>query len=277
MSNEQHQANGTKSIDKALKVLKCFIGSSEYLTMTGIANQLELPYSTTSRILSILEEEGFLQRDSLTKRYKLGKCAYLLGYYARLEDTLQKIVNPYLVKLKKEFEETSTMYIREGHIRRLYAKAEPEKYFRFAPSVGAEYYLWAGAGAKSFLAFMSEPEREKIISEAERLTPKTILDRNALSEEIVLVRKRGYALSLDEYSEGFSSIAGPVVNDKDEALCTIAVTGPSTRFSEDRRSEIGERIKEYCVELSRLFGWPGPFDGEEWVFPFLFSKKPQKS
>jgi DNA-binding IclR family transcriptional regulator len=118
MSNEQHQANGTKSIDKALKVLKCFIGSSEYLTMTRIANQLELPYSTTSRILSILEEEGFLQRDPLTKRYKLGKCAYLLGYYARLEDTLQKIVSPYLVKLKNEFEETSTMYIREGHIRR---------------------------------------------------------------------------------------------------------------------------------------------------------------
>lgn len=102
---------------------------------------------------------------------------------------------------------------------------EPEKYFRFAPSVGAEYYLWAGAGAKSFLAFMSEFEREKIISEAERLTPKTILDRNALSGEIMLVRKRGYALSLDEYSEGFSSIAGPVVNDKDEALCTIAVNG----------------------------------------------------
>jgi DNA-binding IclR family transcriptional regulator len=72
---------------------------------------------------------------------------------------------------------------------------------------------------------MSEFEREKIISEAERLTPKTILDRNALSGEIMLVRKRGYALSLDEYSEGFSSIAGPVVNDKDEALCTIAVNG----------------------------------------------------
>ena len=206
----------------------------------------------------------------------LGKCAYLLGYYVKLEDTLQKIVYPYLVKLKNEFEETATMYIREGPIRRLYAKVEPEKNFRVVPSVGAEYYLWAGAGAKSFLAFMSGPEQDKLISEAERLIPKTILDRKTLDEAIMLVRKRGYALSLDEYSEGFSSIAGPVVNDRDEALCTIAVTGPSTRFSEDKLSEIGERIKEYCVELSRLFGWPGPFDGEKWVFPFLFSKKPQK-
>jgi len=263
----KEKENGTQAIERALQVLKCFIGDKNNLSLTAVAKEVGIPVSTASRILGILSREAFVQRNEMTKRYSLGKNIYLLGYCEKQQDTLRKVVYPYLVKLRDEFNETATMYIRDGRVRRLYEKVEPEKNFRFTPAVGSEYHLWAGAGAKALLAFMPEQLREGILSEAHPLTPQTILDPELLRKEILNVRKRGYACSFDEYSGGFTSLAGPVVNGKDEVLCTIGVTGPSVRFSEEIVEKLGEKIKAYCIELSSSFGWGGPFPGSDWVFP----------
>lgn len=263
----KEKETGTQAIERALQVLKCFIGDKNNLSLTAVAKQVGIPVSTTSRILGILSREAFVQRNEMTKRYSLGKNIYLLGYCEKQQDTLRRVVYPYLLKLRDEFNETATMYIRDGRVRRLYEKVEPEKNFRFTPAVGSEYHLWAGAGAKALLAFMTERERDEILSELRPLTPQTILEPEALREEILNVRKRGYACSFDEYSGGFTSLAGPVVNEKDEVLCTIGVTGPSVRFSPEIVERLGERIKAYCLELSSSFGWGGPFPGSDWVFP----------
>lgn len=263
----KEKENGTQAIERALQVLKCFMGNRNNLSLTAVAKEVGIPVSTASRIFGILSREAFVQRNEMTKRYSLGKNIYLLGYCEKQQDTLRKVLYPYLVKLRDEFGETATMYIRDGRVRRLYEKVEPEKNFHFTPAVGSEYHLWAGAGAKALLAFLPEQEREEILSEARPLTPQTILDPKALREEILNVRKRGYACSFDEYSGGFTSLSGPVVNGREEALCSIGVTGPSARFTPEIVARLGQRLKEYCTELSLSFGWPGPHRGSDWVFP----------
>lgn len=268
-SLRQEKENGTQAIERALEVLKCFMGDNNNLTLTAISKKVAIPVSTASRILGILSSKDFVQRNEMTKRYSLGKNIYLLGYCEKQQDTLRKVVYPYLVKLRDEFNETATMYVRDGTLRRLYEKVEPEKNFRFTPAIGSEYYLWAGAGAKTLLAFMQGDEREEILSQARALTPQTIIDKKILLEEILNVRKKGYASSFDEYSGGFTSLSGPVLNGKDQALCSIGVTGPSARFSPEIIEKLADRIKTYCMEISSCFGWPGPFPDSDWVFPVL--------
>ncbi len=269
MQKTKEKETGTQAIERALKVLRCFLGENRKISLTEIAKKVGIPISTASRILNILEKENFVRREEASKKYALGQSIYLLGYCEKMQDTLRKVAYPYLVKLRDEFQETSIMYVRDGTVRRLYEKVEPEANFRFTPVVGTEYYLWAGAGAKSLLAFMRQEEIDAILSEARPLTPKTIVDREAMYGDILSVRRRGYAVSLDEYNHGFTSISAPVVNRKDESLCALSVTGPSVRFSPELIDVIGERLRGYCLELSRNFGWPGPFEGEAWTFPFL--------
>ena len=102
----KEKENGTQAIERALQVLKCFMGNRNNLSLTAVAKEVGIPVSTASRILGILSREAFVQRNEMTKRYSLGKNIYLLGYCEKQQDTLRKVLYPYLVKLRDEFGET---------------------------------------------------------------------------------------------------------------------------------------------------------------------------
>lgn len=251
--------NKTQATKRTLKILDCFIGDTKGLTLSLISKQTSLPVSTTSRILNFLVEEDYLFREELSKQYFLGKKIYLLGYLQQSGDFLIKIILPYLHKLMNEFQETVIIHVKVGNKRRLYYKLVPDNYYSFTPEIGTEYSLWAGAGAKAMLAFLNEEERELMISQVHPMTSKTIVDKELLRKEILLVRERGYATSFDEYSLGFSSVSGPVINNKNETLCVIGITVPSVRITAELAEKMGSRIREYCTELSKCFGWAGSF------------------
>ena len=76
----KEKENGTQAIERALQVLKRFMGNRNNLSLTAVAKEVGIPVSTASRILGILSREAFVQRNEMTKRYSLGKNIYLLGY-----------------------------------------------------------------------------------------------------------------------------------------------------------------------------------------------------
>mgnify|MGYP001328487066 FL=1 len=60
------------SLNIALEMLELFtLEKSEY-QVKEIAEQLNIANSTAHRILKTMEEEGFIVKDHVTKRYRLG-------------------------------------------------------------------------------------------------------------------------------------------------------------------------------------------------------------
>jgi len=121
--------------------------------------------------------------------------------------------------------------------------------------VGSKYVIWAGAGGRGFLAFASPEEQNLIINESHQLTPYTKTKKEKIMKDLYFTCKYGYCFCVNEYQEGFSSIAGPVVDSNRSVLCTISVTGPTTRFTEKIIGGLKERIPQYCLEISQTFGW----------------------
>ena len=249
------QENGTQAIERALSILNCFTRGIEDLSLTEISKLVDIPYSTASRIAGILERESFLYRDVHSKRFSLGRRVYSLGYCAKQNDYILKVAYPYLVNLRDEFGETALVYVREGDYRILLEKASAFHNFKFSPTVGSKYVIWAGAGGRGFLAFASPEEQTRMINESRSLTPYTTIDRKNLMRNLYVTCKYGYCFCANEYQEGFSSIAGPIIDNTNSILCTIAVTGPSTRFTENIIAGLKERIPQYCLEISKTFGW----------------------
>ncbi|GEM_PF-344704 len=247
--------NGTQSIERALSVLNCFTRGTEDLSLTEISKIVDIPYSTASRITGILEKESFLYRDKHSKRFSLGRKVYSLGYCAKQNDFILKVVHPYLESLRDQCGETALVYVREGDYRILLEKASAFHNFKFSPTVGSKYVIWAGAGGRGFLAFADPEERNRMISESRQLTPYTTTEKKKMMRDLYHTCKYGYCYCENEYQEGFSSIAGPVVDNTNSILCTIAVTGPTTRFKSDILEGLKKRIPEYCLEISKTFGW----------------------
>lgn len=242
--NDKHAESGTQAIQRALDVLNCFTRGIDDLSLTEISKTVQIPYSTASRIAGILEQESFLIRDKHTKRYSLGRRVYGLGYCAKQSDFLRKVIYPYLVKLRDEFGETALIYVRDDNYRICFEKVTAFHSFKFSPTVGSRYVLWGGAGGRGFLAYASPEEQDAIINDARSLTAFTTTNRQSLMGSLYDLCKNGYSYCINEYQEGFSSIAGPVVERGDNILCTIAVTGPSARFTDNIVQGLKERIPE---------------------------------
>lgn len=254
--------NGTQAIQRALAVLNSFAHGVDSLSLAEISRLVGIPYSTASRIVGILEQESFLTRDKHSKRYTLGRRIYGLGYCAKQNDSLLKVIHPYLVKLRDDYGETACLYVREGDCRICFEKASAFHNFKYSPAIGAKYVLWAGAGGRGFLAFESPEKIEEHLDNLKQLTPFTTVDRKAIIRELYKLCKSGFVHCVNEYQEGFSSIAGPVVDGNNNLLCTIAVTGPTTRFTEQIVSGLSKAIPKYCTEISSAFGWRKPQGGE---------------
>lgn len=264
--DEKQLESGTQAIQRALAILNCFTRGIEDLSLTEISRLVKIPYSTASRIAGILEQESFLIRDKNTKRFSLGRRVYSLGYCAKQNDFLRKVIYPYLVKLRDEFGETALIYIREGNYRVCFEKVAAFHSFKFSPTIGSKYVLWAGAGGRGFLAYAAPDEQDTFLKDTKNLTTFTTTDRAKIMKELYGLCKNGYSYCVNEYQEGFSSIAGPIVDSGNNILCTIAVTGPSSRFTEPVVAGLKNKIPQYCVEISSTFGWYRD-GGEEFLFP----------
>ena len=249
---------GTQSIERALAILSCFLGERGTLSLTDISKKTEISLPTASRIARLFVQEGFLSRNEDNKLFGIGRKLYMLGYRSKREDTLRGIVHGCLVDLRNTFGETATAYIREGSTRRCFDKAEASHEFRYSPTVGAEYKMGVGAGAKSFLAFMPEEKQFEILQSTEPLTPFTPTGEELLAD-LEEIRRTGIAKCFNEYCEGFSSLGCPVFNTKKEVVCTMTLTGPSARFTPTMVEEASKKLFDACMETSRGLGWVGEF------------------
>jgi DNA-binding IclR family transcriptional regulator len=63
----------------------------------------------------------------------------------------------------------------------------------------------------------------------ERITPHTIVDRDALERELETIRARGWSEDRDEFIEGVSCIAAPALVDG-VVLAAYTVSAPTERF-----------------------------------------------
>ena len=88
-----------KVIERALKMLNCFTKEKLSLSLVEIAREIDLPPSTTSRILATLEKYNYLYRDEETQRYYLGPSIARLGTLCYSHMDFRRISIPYMIQL----------------------------------------------------------------------------------------------------------------------------------------------------------------------------------
>lgn len=224
--------NNIRSIQRALNILVCFDWDHRELTFTEIVEKIELPKSTTSRILSTLEYEGFVVRDQDTQKYKLGHTIYLLGLIARESMDIRTVSIPFLEKMTKMTDETSNLYLLENYDRVCIAQIESPMPIKQLVKVGERLPIWAGATGRSILAQLDETTWHDMEKELKQFTEKTVVDPEKFNKDLREIRKKGYSLSLGEKFDEVGCVAAPIFNENGVIGC-ISIAGPVYRFPDD--------------------------------------------
>jgi IclR family KDG regulon transcriptional repressor len=249
--------NKTQSIDRAIAILDYFGMDHPEAGVREIARQLHLHPSTVGRMLTTLTSLEILIQDETSHRYKMGSKVLKWGSVYLGNLNIQSESRPTMEGLRQITNETVSLYVPSGNERVLIERLESTHFMRVIAQVGERMPLYAGASGKVFLAFLPPEKREEVFENKhlDRLTSRTIINIDELRKELILIRKRGYAISHGERVEGASSVSAPIFNFRNQVIGAISISGPTSRFSEKRMAEFFEPLVKATNQLSRAMGY----------------------
>lgn len=211
MCNKNH----IKSVERALEILEIFGESSRPITLTEVANLAKLTKTTTQRFINTLFSLGYLNREE-NKRYFLGTKILSLGFQFLNSSNLITMTKPYLDKFSSEVEMTFNLGVLDNCDVLILHRKEVRKFLKFDVHPGSKLLAYGSALGRVLLAGLSDGDINSRLNamEVEKITPKTVVSKEAIMEQIVKTGETGYAISDQEQTMDLCSIAVPLTNEQ---------------------------------------------------------------
>jgi DNA-binding IclR family transcriptional regulator len=158
-------ADGTQAIRRAAAILRRIGQSnSQGVGLSAITETLQLPRSTTHRILKCLVEEGLVDHDYAKRRYVVGRLTYELGLSVTSD---QLDIARWRVAVERVAQRTGvTSYLlsRSGMEATCILKTDGSSVIRVIPvDVGQRRLLGVGAGSTALLAALDPETSDRVI------------------------------------------------------------------------------------------------------------------
>jgi len=246
-----------QSIKRAIRILNSFALKKGELGVTELSERLNLHKSTVHRILVTLEDEGFMVKDQVSQKYRLGIKLFELGHIVKEQMEIRNYALPTMKELSQKTEESIDLNILSDGKRVSIEKIESPHDVRRIIQLGKSLPLYCGGSGKVLLAFLPDEEIENIIQK-EKLIPfgaNTITDPTKLKEHLKEIRQNGYAISFEERILGSASVAGPILNYKGKVVASLSVSGPVTRFTKKKIPVLVSLVKKRVKKISTLLGY----------------------
>ncbi|MCD4713917.1 MAG: IclR family transcriptional regulator [Clostridiales bacterium] len=226
------QQSSTRSIDRALEILECFLNGDGRYTLSELSQSTGLAATTVLRILGALISRGFIEKDELTKTYMLG---YKVSQLSKLanhsnESVLKNVSEPYMNELLDKYNEDVRLFVEDGQNKLCIMSLESTRSLRHIMKVGDRHELIKGAAGKIILCYMDLEKRRPLLMES-----------NITDELLETIKTKGYAVSIGEKEEGIVGIAAPILDWKNNLVACLSLSGPSIRFVNE---EIEDKIKD---------------------------------
>ena len=117
-----NESTSVGTLARGLDVLELFASSAPELSQKQISDTLGLPMPTVHRLTALLTERGWLDRDPVTRRLRLGLEMARLVPALMAGMRLPELARPHLLRLASDVGEAVNVAILEGARHRLPAE-----------------------------------------------------------------------------------------------------------------------------------------------------------
>ncbi|QQK77750.1 IclR family transcriptional regulator [Salicibibacter cibarius] len=238
-----------QSVVKALKLLDFFTDQHRELSLSEITNRANMAKPTVYRLLASLEECGFLRKVKNSDqdiRYSLGLKLLELGHMVSEQLELRNVALPHMRELCQAINEIVHLVIVDGEQATYIEKVESHQALRLYTRVGKSSPLYIGSGPKLLFAHMSKDKQDKMLEK---------LETEDLRKNLKMIYEQGFSISQGEQDLDTTGISFPIRDYSGEVVAAITVSGPTTRFQEDREWFIKEETKKTADEISENLGF----------------------
>lgn len=246
------------NLRNACHILKLLADRAEGLKIADIARELDLPVTTTLRIMATLQLEGFVHKSDT--RFELGPMLVHLGNASLAGIEIHEAALPVLQALSVRADETAHLAVPCDDRALIVAVQDSPHPLRAASRPGFLAELHCSSTGKALLAFHFFDRFDALYARTRpaRRTPHTLTSVAELRREIELTRKRGYAIDDEEFHAGVRCLAAPVFASSGACVAAIGITAAAVRFSRSRLNEVAAIVTAAAAQLSERLGFRTP-------------------
>lgn len=251
MSNTKKKGS---SVERVLQIVEVLAASQRPMSVSDLAETLEVPIPSMYRLLDQLQSLGFVQLD-LPGKVTCGKRTYNLAMNLLQNGDFKNERLAILNELSAKIGETVGIAILQDldvvYIDRVMSDWPLQI---FLPS-GTHVPVWASASGKLLLAQLSDEKCERIIENMSihALTINTQTDKNQLMQTIAKTRDAKVGIDNEEFIPGMVASAVLIPNDEHQAFATVFTHGPTVRKTLEELLSYVPLMREAAQELSVIF------------------------
>lgn len=248
------QPRQVASARRALDVLCAFSAEQPEWSVTGLSEHLGVHKSTVSRLLMTMEGAGFVRRTPGNSHFALGPRLLELSALVLARLDVRTVARPWLEELGRASQETVNLAVWDRdeavNVDQI-ASPQPILYMGW---IGRRTPAHASSTGKALLAFQPPDVVERVLSRPlKHFTKATVVDPARLRQELTWIRECGYAIAEDEFQEGVTAVAAPVMT-RGLAAGVLSISAPTYRTTRQRKGqfvqllttaarEVGERME----------------------------------
>lgn len=232
------------TLQNAIRLLNLFSIDQPELSVTEIADKLEIAKSTAHRILISLESEGLMIKEPKNSLYRLGVSFLSLGNVITKNMRLYNFSSNILNSLQQSTGETASLMVLEHDYSYIINIQESDYPIRYSAYIGQKEPVYRSSTGLVILSFQSA----KIIHSFKE---KGLIPIEDFQQKMDFIQLHGYYVSIDEFYENVTSIAVPVRNGRGEVIAALSISGPSERVFLDKIPSFAKKMFSASEQLTK--------------------------
>ncbi len=247
---------GAQSIKRAFMIMRIVVAHGETgANLKSVATESGLHRATAHRILSALVDEGALEFDVATLRYRLGVEIFSFGAAMGERFDIRNLARTALEELSNKTRDTVYLGVRSGFDGLCIDMCEgdfPVKTLRL--HIRDRWPLGIGAFTMPLLAYLPDAEVAEIIRRnAPRLVDQKDHTPEILFKGVQETRNRGFAVNYIMAYPGMCGIGVPILDQHGRPLASLCVVATIQRMDEKRQASITQAMWAKSKQIADMW------------------------
>ena len=258
MPGDKKEAFYNRSLERALQILNAFTGERNGLTLSQLAEILNLSRATVLRLCSTLVKYGFLNQDPASKEYSLGLRLFELGSIVFHSFSLRKTASPFLDQLHQKLGKTLFLAIMEqGQLIYIDKREDSRNPITFTSKIGTRRPPYWGMLGPMLMAHLPDSEVDHLLEKIplKATTKKSFTKKEEFKKWLGQVREEGFAVDVERTFEGITGVAVPIRDFRGKVVASLAVCFISSSVDARELKRIIKEALKSGLNISREIGY----------------------
>ncbi|RZA13514.1 MAG: IclR family transcriptional regulator [Lysobacteraceae bacterium] len=254
-------ASSSGIVGRVTALLKVLAETEGDSSLSEIAARMNLPPSSTHRLLHLLLDEGFVDRGTSSRTYRAGLELHRVGGLLASRADVPNLAHSFMQAVVDACDETCmlSLYVprtRSAMVARAIHGSHP---LRYEAALYVPSSLAWGATGLGILAFLPDATVDEVLK-AEGPSPadaRKPVKPAQLRRELAKIREQGYAHTHSQKIKGAVGFSAPVFN-SGGVVAALCITLPDSRYESAMESRLAQTLMAQADLFSASLGWRRP-------------------